>query len=209
MEQQFQTSFIPKKPATESRVPISSSVNSFMLFAVIILVVAGAMFGGAYLYKIGMEKKQESLSVYLETQMQKIRAETPALQAVTLVDRRLKAAGEIVKNHVLVSPIFGRLEQLTLKSIQFTKFELALENLKSVDIKMSGRAGSYTAIANQSDVLTGKDGAITYFINPIFSNLNLDDKARVSFDLTFSVDPDLVSYVDTLKRLGVSSENTQ
>lgn len=204
MEQQFQTSFIPKKPITESRAPISrASVSFVMIFATIVLVVAAFMLGGAFFYKIGMEKKKTALDTYIAEKFQTIRSEKEVLYEVTRVDKRIRAAKDVVSAHVLVSPIFNRLRQLTLKTIQFTKFEFtgAKDTRGIIEVKMSGKADRYASIANQSDVLAGVNGQQTYFINPIFSNLSLDDKARVSFDLTFKVDPDFISYTDTLTRL--------
>ncbi len=40
-----------------------------------------------------------------------------------------------------------------------------------------------------------------YITDPVFSNLNLDDKGRVGFDLTFNVDPTFVNYKDMLLRM--------
>lgn len=212
MDQQFQTSFIPKKPIMESRATVSkASVSFFMIFATIVLVVAAIMLGGAYVYKIGEQKSKDSIQKYIVEKVNQIKAEEPTLREVTRIDKRISAADSVVKSHVLVSPIFNRLRQLTLKSIQFTKFEFSngTSSSSTTEVKMSGRANSYAAIANESDILTGASGADTYFLSPIFSNLSLDDKARVAFDLTFRVDPDLVSYVDTLKRLRAAVGTTQ
>ncbi len=212
MDQQFQTSFIPKKPVVESRVTVSkASVSFLMIFATIVLVVAAIMLGGAYVYKIGQAKSRDSIQQYIVEKTNQIKAEEPTLREVTRIDKRLNAAEAVVRSHVLISPIFNRLRQLTLKSIQFTKFEFSngKDSSSTTEVKMSGRANSYAAIANESDILTGANGTDTYFLNPIFSNLSLDDKARVSFDLTFRVDPDLVSYVDTLKRLRATVDTTQ
>lgn len=211
MDQQFQTSFIPKKPVMESRATVSkASVSFFMIFATIVLVVAAVMLGGAYIYKIGQAKTRDSIQKYIVEKTNQIKAEEPTLREITRIDKRLSAADAVVANHVLVSPIFNRLQQLTLKSIQFTKFEFSngKDTSSTTEVKMSGRANSYAAIANESDILTGANGTDTYFLNPIFSNLSLDDKARVAFDLTFRVDPDLVSYVDTLKRLRATISTT-
>jgi hypothetical protein len=63
-----------------------------------------------------------------------------------------------------------------------------------VDIKMSGQATGYRAIALQSDLLTTDQ----VFVDPIFSNLTLDGSGNVLFDLNFSVKPSFVNYEQTL-----------
>lgn len=204
MDQQFQTSFIPKKPVTEARAPISrGSVSFFSVLATIIFIVSLVMFGGSYFYKISLQKERDALTARIATKTKTF--DMDFLREVTTLDKRIKAANEVLTKHTLVSPIFTRLEQLSLKTVQFTKFELSpsITNASGpVTIKMSGRAVNYASIASESDVLAGVGSSKnTFFLNPIFSNLNLDDRARVSFDLTFGVDHDLISYPTYISRL--------
>ena len=209
MDSQLQTSFIPKKPVMEARAPISRASVSFMsIIATIIVIIAGILFGGSYFYRLTMTKQRDTITTRIIENTKTFNSDF--LKEVTTLDRRINAANTILSGHVLVSPIFTRLEQLTLKSIQYTKFEFTgrKDGTSSIGVKMSGKATGYAAIASESDVLAGVNSQNnTYFLNPIFSNLNLDDKARVSFDLSFSVDPDLVSYRSYINRL--SSTSTQ
>ncbi|HRH31449.1 MAG TPA: hypothetical protein PK950_02175 [Candidatus Paceibacterota bacterium] len=203
MDQQFQTSFIPKKPVTEARAPVSRGSSSFFgILATIIFVIALILLGGSYFYRITVINDRDTIDASIKSKIKTFDADF--LREVSTLDKRINAANEVLKQHTMVSPIFTKLEQLSLKTIQFTKFELspASSGSASINVKMAGRAVNYAAIASESDVLAGVGSSKnTYFINPIFSNLNLDDKARVSFDLTFSVDPELVSYEAHIKRL--------
>ncbi|MBP6926177.1 MAG: hypothetical protein KBB70_00580 [Candidatus Pacebacteria bacterium] len=204
MDQQFQTSFIPKKPVTEARAPVSrGGANFFSLAATIIFIIAILLLGGAYFYRMTTIKERDAITADIGAKTKTF--DPDFLNEVTTLDKRIRAANEVLAKHTLVSPIFTKLEQLSLKTIQYNKFELSPATTATaapVNIKMSGRAVNYAAIASQSDVLAGVGSTKnTYFINPIFSNLNLDDKARVSFDLTFSVDSDLVSYSTYISRL--------
>jgi hypothetical protein len=204
MDQQFQTSFIPKKPVTEARAPISrGGVSIFGLIATIAVVIAAILFGGSYFYRLSLVKQRDALTADIAAKTKTF--DPNFLNEVTTLDRRIKAADIVLAGHTLVSPIFTKLEQLSLKTVQFTEFSLAPAATATegpVTIKMSGRAVNYAAIASESDALTGvHSNKVTYFINPIFSNLNLDDKARVSFDLTFSVDKALISYPSYISRL--------
>lgn len=209
MDSQLQTSFIPKKPVMEARAPISRASVSFMgIIATIAAVIAAILFGGSYFYRLTMVKQRDTLTTRIIESTKTFNSDF--LKEVTALDRRINAANAVLGGHVLVSPIFTRMEQLTLKTIQFTKFEFTgkKEGSSTIGVKMAGKATGYAAIASQSDVLAGVNSQNnTYFLNPIFSNLNLDDKARVSFDLSFYVDPDLVSYRSYINRL--SSTSTQ
>jgi len=62
---------------------------------------------------------------------------------------------------------------------------------------MNGVAVGYRSIALQSDLFSTKDIGKN-FIEPVFSNLTLDDKGNVIFDLEFSVDPSFVDYKQML-----------
>ena len=68
-----------------------------------------------------------------------------------------------------------------------------------------GKNTGYTAIALQSDLFSS-DKYKKYIIDPVFSNLSLDDKGNVLFDLEFSVDPTFIDYKQMLK---TQSSNTQ
>jgi hypothetical protein len=86
-----------------------------------------------------------------------------------------------------------------MKTVRYTKFSYVLGTDKKAQIiiQMSGQAVDYRSVALQSDLFNTKDEAKN-FINPVFSNLTLDDKGNVLFDLQFSVDPSFVNYKQTL-----------
>ncbi len=195
MDQEFQTSFIPKKPLAETRLPKARPVNIISFLGTIIFFASLASLAGVYFYKAYLGKQVDTMSAKLASAEA---AYEPTLIAdLENVDRRITDAKDILKNHVMTSPIFEALEDMTLQSIRFTKFSYVYSaDGKKVEVKMSGQAKDYNAIAAQSDIL----GKNKYIDNPVFSNLNLDDKGRVSFDLFFSVDPLFVSYQDILDR---------
>ena len=68
---------------------------------------------------------------------------------------------------------------------------------------MKGVADGYLSIALQAD-LFGKNKNL---IDPVFSNLALDDKGNVIFNLTFSVDKNFVNYKQVLKKETDSSSS--
>jgi hypothetical protein len=64
-------------------------------------------------------------------------------------------------------------------------------------VKMRGIAIGYRSVALQADLFTTKEEGKN-FIDPVFSNLTLDDAGNVLFDLEFALDPDFVDYKQTL-----------
>lgn len=190
--EQPQTSFIPKRSLVDDAVPMraSSGSNLFMFLAIIVFFGALLSTGGVYFYSIYLNKN----IVSMEESLIRARGQfEPALvSTLQKLDKRLLAGNEVLSNHTLVSPIFTSLESITLKSVRFNKFAYTFTKDKTTkaEIKMSGLARGYTAIALQAEMFkTNK-----YIQDVVFSNLNLDDKGNVSFDLSFSMDPHFLLY---------------
>ena len=133
------------------------------------------------------------------------RFDSNLVEEMQKLDRRINSARDVLSSHVVISPIFKALEEYTLRSISFTKFTYAFDPISQrVNVEMSGKATGYDAIALQSDALATN----RYIKDPVFSNLNLDDKGKITFDLTFYVDPTFINFEDTLAREGTASMNT-
>lgn len=196
MEQNFQTSFIPKKPIVEERVKSSKPVGFFMILSILIFLSMVLAAGGLYFYKTTLAsnivKMEEALT------LAKNRFEPEAITQLQVLDKRLTASKEVLSNHVAINPIFKALSAITMKSVRYTKFSYDLGTTKDskVAVKLTGQTNGYRAVALQSD-LFAKDKNL---INPVFSNLTLDSKGNVLFDLEFSVDPTFISYKHMLER---------
>ncbi len=194
MEQNFQTSFIPKKPMVAERaVPMRSIgiltvVSIFILFA--ILLATGAL----YFYKGIITKNITQMENTLN--LAKNRFEPSKITELQVLDKRLRASSEILSKHIAITPVFQALQTITMKTVRYTKFSYDLETEKNpkVVVKISGIAVGYRSVALQSDLLAKNKN----FIDPIFSNLTLDEKGNVLFDLEFLVDPTFVNYKQTL-----------
>lgn len=194
MEQNFQTSFIPKKPLVrESAVaprPIGFLTIIAMFILLTVLLVTGALFFYKGIINRSIAKMEKDLAVA------KNRFEPAKITELQVLDKRLTAANEILSKHIAVSPIFQALQAITMKTVRYTKFSYSVgtEQNPKIDVKMSGEAAGYSFLALQSDLFAKNKN----FIDPIFSNLSLNETGRVIFDLNFSVDPSFVSYKSTL-----------
>jgi hypothetical protein len=197
---EFQTSFIPKKPLAEERAPKPRRANLLNLVAFLVFLAAVVAAGGSYFYKAYLQSSLKDKTAQLERA--KAAFEPSLIQDLKTLDRRINSVQEILNSHLVVSPIFESLQDLTLKSIQFNRFSLEIgrDAAGKIEVKMSGRsspAGGYRSIALQSDKLTENK----YFKDIIFSNLSLSDRGGVNFDLTFNIDRTMVLYPENLNRL--------
>ena len=190
MDQDFQTSFIPKKPMIEERAS-SSSVSLFTIVSIFIFASIILASGGLYFYKRILEKN--IIKMEDDLNLAQARFEPSKILQLQVLDNRLIASNEILSKHIVVSPIFKVLQEVTLKNISYTKFSYDFNDSSKnnkVAISMTGIAKGYQSIALQSDIFA----KYKYLIDPVFSNLLLDDKGNVIFDLDFSVDSNFVDY---------------
>jgi len=207
MEQNFQTSFIPKKPimTEEQSTPSKKPIGFLTLISIFIFLAVALASVGLYLYKGMLQKNITDMGTNLA--LAKERFEPAKINQLQVLGKRLESSNTLLSKHIAISPIFDTLQKLTIKTIRYTKFSYTFGNEKDsrINVKMSGQAIGYRSIALQSDLLT-KDKNI---INPAFSNLSLDDSGNVIFDLEFSVDPSFVDYKQMLLNQGESSATVE
>ncbi len=194
MEQNFQTSFIPKKPMIPETVASSRPISIFLIISLFILFTVLIATGGLYFYKISATKNIATMENTLK--LAQNRFEPSKITELQVLDKRLRASSEILANHIAVTPIFTALEVLTMKSVRYTKFtyEKGIDKNSPIKVSISGIAIGYRAVALQSDLFSQNKN----LIDPVFSNLTLDNSGNVLFDLQFSVDPSLLNYKQNL-----------
>jgi hypothetical protein len=195
MEQNFQTSFIPKKPIIKENAAYGGRpVSIFFILSLFIFFTVLIVTGGLYFYKGILVKKISNMEDTLN--LAKNRFEPSKITELQTFDKRLISSSEILSKHITIIPIFNTLEQLTMKSVRFINFSYSLRNDDkiTINVKMSGIAIGYRSIALQSDLFAKNKN----LIDPIFSNLALDNSGNVLFDLNFSVDPSFVNYKQAL-----------
>jgi hypothetical protein len=194
MEPNFQTSFIPKKPIIDERATVARPVGIFFVASIFILFTVLIATGGLYFYKGVVAKNLADQQANLI--LAQNRFEPSKITELQILDKRLRASTEILSKHITITPIFTVLQNLTMKSVRYTKFsyDLGTGQNVTVDVKMSGQAIGYRSIALQSDLFAQNKN----IIDPVFYNLTLDNSGNVIFDLEFSVDPGFVNYKQTL-----------
>ena len=201
MEQNFQTSFIPKKPMIEERTITSRPISFLTVVSVVIFFTVIIATGALYFYDKVLAKNITKMENDLN--LAKNRFEPSKIIQLQVLDKRLRASSEILSKHIAISPIFEALQSITLKTVSYTKFSYDFDDSKNakIKVKMNGIAIGYRSVAFQSDLFAKNK----YLIDPVFSNLLLDDKGNVLFDLEFSVDP---TFVDYKKMLETTNEDT-
>lgn len=189
MDNSFQTSFIPKKPIITNARTTRPPTSIFTVLSFLLLVIMGVSSLGLFLYKNYLIKQKEVLSASLSTVRDSFEKDT--INELELYDKRVSAAKQILGSHIVFSPMFALIGNLTLPTIQYTKFDQKTDT-DGFTVKMSGVSQDYKSIALQADVFNTAKGRS--FKNVVFSNLTKDKNNNVTFDISFNVDPDLLSY---------------
>lgn len=196
MEQNFETSFIPKKPIVRDEQKVKRPVGLLTVISVLIFGTMVLSGGGLYFYKNDLEKKiagkQEDIRIA------KNQFETERIQLLETLGRRLSSARTILDKHIALTPIFEELSKITRKQVSYTEFDYDFDQEKGGDIlvHLKGVAKGYREVALQADLFSQNKN----FKEPIFSNLSLDEQGGVIFDLEFLVDPVFVDYHQMLER---------
>jgi len=191
MENSFQTSFIPKKPITSGTTTSGKEpTNFFSLITGILLVIAILASAGLFVYKMYLTKQKDTLSASLLVNRDSF--EQGTIDELALFNRRTDSAKQILSNHVVLSPLFALLGDITIPQVQYTNFDQQIDDKGIITVNMSGIALDYRSIAIQADVFNGPKGSS--LTNVLFSNLVKDKNNNVSFNLKFNVNPELISY---------------
>ena len=195
MDIKSHTSFIPKKAFNAANTALHSKGNSIgilFLLTLIIFISAIVFSLGVFLYQQFLIKDIENKS----SQLKRARAEfEPTLiQEINRLEKRIQSSRNILRKHKTTSSFFNLLEDLTLVNIQFKNLEYNVDENGRANISMKGKAKSFNSVALQSDIF-GKSGSIQ---EPIFSNLNIDNKGDVEFDFMAFIDSNLILYENTI-----------
>ncbi len=199
MEPKFQSSFIPKGPvvSTVASMPLGRKTKEKSLLAFLALIIfttsillALGMFG----YKFYLKYRIDKMGADLEAAQ--VTLEPEVIRELTRLDNRIISTQELVAKHYTFSPLFEFLEVSTPRTVRFSDFRYSMTE-QGLELSMRGEARGYAALALQADIFSKSQ----YFKDPIFSDLNLNERGDVGFSFKTTVDPSLVSYQREVEKL--------
>lgn len=198
MEPSVTTSFIPKRPIESSMATTRRSdrtIGLLSLLTAVIVIGTGVAFVGVYLYQKRLVLQKSALEQSISDARDGIG--TDFVSDMNRLDQRIDGVKELIKNHIVITPIFQALEATTLRSVQYKDFSYTTKSADTTNkepsliVDIRGTAKNYSTIALQSDAFSTN----SLIKNPVFSNLTIDEKTRtVNFKLTFSVSMADLSY---------------
>ncbi len=185
--------FIPRKTAdAQTAGARHARVSVFFTLSASAFVLSLLAAGGVFFY----QKILANRLVKMNNDLVAARAafEPAFIEELQHMDRRIEGSKTLLAEHRVISPLFTLLEHETLATVRFTKFSFSdsMEPPSSgrVRLDLSGEAISFNAIALQLDVFS-KNGN---FLNPVFSNFDVDKNGTVRFSFTATVAPEFILY---------------
>jgi hypothetical protein len=191
MDTKPQSSFIPKKPSEAGALSRSGGLFPFianMLF-VVALIASVAVFAYDKYLSAQIGKMDEALSA-ARTAIQ-----PDLINQLVRSDKRVISATQLVESHVTISSFFELLQSITLQNLQFTSFSFGSGEGGTIAVSMKGEARTYATVALQAKIFNDNEN----FVNPQFSNLDLNDKGDVVFSFKSQINPKIISYVEKLR----------
>lgn len=198
MDTKFQTSFIPKKPILfEHKESAHTGGTSVLMFvSIIILIISMAGAGMTFVWKDILIKQQDSYITQLADAEK--RFDTVLINDLRKANIKIDLGTQLLKKHMAVSEIFSIIGQITSDGIRFNSFEFTppVNSGDDVKISMKGTGNSFPSIAWQSKVFgeSSKYGKNKVIKNPILTDLVVDDKGKVGFSFTASVNSSDILY---------------
>ena len=192
----IQTSFIPKKPLVSYGGKQSSGISGIINFiAIIVFVIAIAVYGGSYLYKTSINSSIASITSQLTQMKTELESRDSFMKEMIRFDTKLNTIGSLLDNHTSLRKIFDFLEETTMKNLRFSEFGYTNKDNQTIDLRMGGEAGSYATIALEAkEFFDAKKSGDKDYTDVIFSDLNPNLTGNVVFKVSATVRPDLVLY---------------
>jgi hypothetical protein len=194
MESGIQSSFIPQEadvvvtPGSANRyVGGDGLTDLFGLFSIVLFIASLSLGAGVFLY-------QQFLTAQTSSKIEQLaRAKAafdPALiQRLIRLDDRMRAAEQLLNDHIAPSVVFDALNQSTLATVSFRSFEIDAADPKNIVASFTGTAQSVNSIALQDQVFS-KNGVVAA---PIFSDIERQ-QGGVNFALKTSINYNALNY---------------
>jgi len=191
MDPKFQPTFIPKRPgdtAVSTGKHASSGKGILYNVGSALFVISLLASGAVFAYEKYLLSRISNMQTALEEAKTALNPEL--VKELSRSHDKIESAKEILMRHVALTNFFSLLESLTLEALRFSRFTYSFSMEKGIVVEMTGEAGDYKTVALQSEIFS-KESSI---VNPLFSNLDLNEKGNVTFNFEARLTPDSILY---------------
>lgn len=139
---------LPQHDSPLRHLDFESSGSLLFSVSLTIFILVFAAFGGLILLNRSRTSELDALARQNQVKEEALHPEL--LEAVTILDKRLRNMRSLLGGHVFGSNAFKVLEQTTHPQVQFSIFNFAVEDRK---VGVSGSAPNFTVLSHQIGIL--------------------------------------------------------
>jgi hypothetical protein len=162
-----------------------------MLISIVLLVTAGVLSAGVFLYKSMATKESENKMTALERSQNEFQ---PALiKEFQKLSNRIQVAEAILDNHIAPSAFLYALEKDTLTGVQFSEFKFKYKNNDIAEFSLKGKTASVNSVALQSTLFSDSD----IIKQSIFSDIDLIN-GGVTFNVEGEIDLNAIRFANVV-----------
>ena len=177
-------SLLPKEYGSKTTSAVRLPKGVFSLsYIILFLVIAG--WGGLYFYSSQLQKEIDLVIDGIEKiNNEDLAGRNEEVDKIKVANNKLNNFKGIFDKHSYSSEVFGFIEGITLKKVQFSKFNL---DVSKAAVNLSGVARSYSDFAKQINKLKSEKDVRDVEI----SSFNID-REGIKFDLRMALVSDIL-----------------
>ncbi len=204
MPPETHTSFIPKAQIVEAVVRRGTSASMLFAVSVIIFLVSAGAYLGALVYHriLYKEINDECVSDTCGLKAALVRAQSEVrkdlVDDIKRMELKINLAKTIVNGHTSLAPVFKKLEETTVRSVQYSSFLFDKEG-----VSISGKAKDYDSVAQQQDLY--KKELTKTIVSFNLSDFSEEEKGGVTFKATLVFSPEFTKYTRTASGVATST----
>jgi hypothetical protein len=184
-----QTTFIPRKPVSDSPQLRPQGGSMFLTFGILVLLVAVLISGGIFAYQqFYLQKNLVNEQTTLHADLQYF--DPNLISQMSTLSNQLSGAEDVLDQHVALSILFNFLSSNTVASVRFVKFSYDTSD-GTPTVTMDGQAVSFAALDAEENQLS-QPGSLIH--GPQITNVAVTKNGNVTFTISGSISPDDISY---------------
>ena len=187
------TSFVPHAVSATAHRSRADFMGAFGFFAYAILGIVFILALVVFFYGRILASSKTTKDAELASAQANIDPAT--VENFVRLRNRLASGESLLAKHAAFSSFFSSLEKMLPASVRFTSLHLSLSDAGISKIEGAGVAKSFNALAAASNAFAN-DGRIK---DAIFSNISVNRDGSVSFALSATLDPKIITFSPTAR----------
>lgn len=193
------TSFVPKQPVTTHVRNQKSGQSVFFFIAAVVAGISALVAAGVFGYELYLKNARDTKFAELTQAQQAV--DLDVVEEFIRLRNRLTEVDRMLDTHIQLSMFFKTLEEKTLQTVRFNSLSLSVAEDRSAEVTMEGVARSFNALAAQSSAIASEKR----IKRAIFSDIAVNTNGTVSFSLTATLDPRLITSAEAFPGIPAAS----